>query len=167
MKDYSGLPFRDHQRSVHIPRQMSCGMAGVSRGQQPEQQSAVAPSGRTRVLFLSSPERPGADTFIHALLMRGLDRSRFDVHVACSAGEPGARTPAFDALAGIAGLHIRPSNFGPSLSGRTKIEQAALLVRELPALASFVSLAHYVRQHRISVLHSTDRPLDAMACALL
>ena len=46
------------------------------------------------VLFLSSAEWPGADTFIHALLMRGLDRSRFEVHLACSAGTPDARTPA-------------------------------------------------------------------------
>jgi len=50
---------------------------------------------KTGVLFLSSAEEPGADTFIHTLIMRYLDRSRFDVHVAYSADRPDARTPAF------------------------------------------------------------------------
>jgi glycosyltransferase involved in cell wall biosynthesis len=122
---------------------------------------------KTGILFLSSPERPGADTFIHTLLMRGLDRSRFEVHVACSAGTPGARTPAFQALSAISDLHVRPSDFGPSLSGRSKIEQALLVLGGLPTLASFVNLVGYVRRHRIRILHSTDRPRDAVACALL
>src|ERR1700719_70143 len=89
--------------------------------------SALATAEKTGVLFVSSPEQPGADTFIHALIMRGLDRSRFDVHVACSAGTPGARTPAFEALLKIPDLHVRPADFGPSLSGRSKIEQTTLL----------------------------------------
>jgi glycosyltransferase involved in cell wall biosynthesis len=122
---------------------------------------------KTGVLFVSSAEYPGADTFIHALLMRGLDRSRFDVHVACSAGRPGARTPAFEALTTIPDLRMRPSNFGPSLSGRSKIEQAVGLLQGVPTLASFAGLARYIRHHRISVLHSTDRPRDAVSCVLL
>jgi glycosyltransferase involved in cell wall biosynthesis len=122
---------------------------------------------KTGVLFVSSPERPGADTFIHALIMRGLDRSRFDVHVAYSAGAPGVRTPAFEALSAIPDLHLRPSDFGPSLSGRSRIEQAVLLLGGTPALASFAGLARYVRRHRIRILHSTDRPRDALSCVLL
>ena len=122
---------------------------------------------RIGVLFVSSAEHPGADTFIHALIMRGLDRSRFDVHVACSAGKPGARTPGYEALAAIPDLHIRPANFGPSLSGLATRDKAVQSLRGVSALASFASLAGYVRRHRISVLHSTDRPRDAVACAAL
>jgi glycosyltransferase involved in cell wall biosynthesis len=122
---------------------------------------------KTGVLFVSSPEQPGADTFIHALIMRGLDRSRFDVHVACSAGPPGARTPAFEALSDIPDLHVRAADFGPSLSGRSKIEQATLLLGVGRTLASFASLARYVRRHHIRIVHSTDRPRDAVACVLL
>jgi glycosyltransferase involved in cell wall biosynthesis len=122
---------------------------------------------KTGVLFVSSAEHPGADTFIHALLMRGLDRSRFDVHVACSAGMPGARTPAFDALSTIPDLRLRPSNFGPSLSGRSRLGQAVGLLQGVPTLASFAGLARYIRHNRISVLHSTDRPRDAVSCVLL
>jgi glycosyltransferase involved in cell wall biosynthesis len=99
--------------------------------------------------------------------MRSLDRSRFDVHVACSAGSPEARTPAFDVLATIPDLHLRPSNFGPSLSGRSRIDQAVQLLGGLSTVASFAGLARYIRRHGISVLHSTDRPRDAVACALL
>jgi glycosyltransferase involved in cell wall biosynthesis len=122
---------------------------------------------KTGVLFVSSADLFGADTFIHTLIMRSLDRSRFDVHVACSAGPPGARAPATEALSSIPGIRVRPSDFGPSLSGRSKIEQAVLLLRGVSALASFASLVRYVRRHRIRLVHSTDRPRDAVACALL
>jgi glycosyltransferase involved in cell wall biosynthesis len=122
---------------------------------------------KTGVLFVSSPEQFGADTFIHTLIIRGLDRSRFDVHVACPAGTPEARTPAFEALSAIPDLQVRPSDFGPSLSGRSTIEKGVQLLGGLPALASFASLARYIRQQRISVLHSTDRPRDAVSCVLL
>jgi glycosyltransferase involved in cell wall biosynthesis len=126
-----------------------------------------ATSAKVGVLFLSSAEQPGADTFIHALLMRGLDRSRFDVHVACAAGPSNARTPAFRALSTIPDLHVRPANFGPSLTARSKIGKAAALLRAAPTLASYAGLARYIRQHRITVLHATDRPRDAVACAFL
>jgi glycosyltransferase involved in cell wall biosynthesis len=122
---------------------------------------------KTGVLFISSAEQPGADTFIHMLIMRGLDRSRFDVHVACSAGAPGARTPAFELLAAIPDLHLRPSNFGPSLSGRSIVDKTAGLVKVAGAIAGFAGLAGYIRRHRIAVLHATDRPRDAVACAVL
>ena len=121
----------------------------------------------TRVLFISSAEHPGADTFIHTLIMRSLDRSKFDVHVACSAGVPGARTPAYDVLAAIPDLQIRPTNFGPSLSGLSTTDKALQVLGGASTVASFVGLARYVRQHRITVLHSTDRPRDAVACAVL
>jgi hypothetical protein len=80
---------------------------------------------KTGVLFISSAELPGADTFIHTLIMRNLDRSRFDVHVAYSAEHPGARTPAFEVLETIPNLHLKPFNFGPSLSDRSGIAKTA------------------------------------------
>jgi glycosyltransferase involved in cell wall biosynthesis len=122
---------------------------------------------KTGVLFVSSPDRFGADTFIHALIMRTLDRSRFDVHVACTAGTPAARTPAFEAFSAIPDLHVRAANFGPSLFGLSRIERAAVLLGGLSTLGSLVSLARYIRRHRIRVVHSTDRPRDAVSCVLL
>jgi glycosyltransferase involved in cell wall biosynthesis len=124
-------------------------------------------SQKTGVLFLSSAEEPGADTFIHTLIMRHLDRSRFDVHVAYSADRPDAKTPAYEALARIPNLHLRPFNFGPSLSGRSRAGKTAGVVTGLSALAGYAGLARYIRHHRIRILHSTDRPRDAVSCAVL
>ena len=125
------------------------------------------PHRKMGVLFLNSPERPGADTFIHMLIMRALDRNRFDVHVACSAGPPQSRTPAFEALAAIPELHIRPSNFGPSLTSQSKFRARALLGGGLGMVVDLIRVAWYIRKYRIRVLHSTDRPRDAVPCVLL
>ena len=125
------------------------------------------PYAADRVLFVSSPERPGADTFIHALLMRHIDRSRFEVHVAYNAGPPGAGTSAAAALSSIPDLHLRPTDFGPSLSGKSRARQIALTVRTIPAIADLVGLAIYIRRNRIRVVHSTDRVRDALPCVVL
>jgi glycosyltransferase involved in cell wall biosynthesis len=122
---------------------------------------------KTGVLFVSSAELPGADTFIHTLIMRNLDRSRFDVHVAYSAEHPGARTPAFEVLETIPNLHLKPFNFGPSLSDRSGIAKTAGVWGSLSTLVGFAGLARYVRKHNIRVIHSTDRPRDAVSCAVL
>jgi len=122
---------------------------------------------KTGVLFISSAEQPGADTFIHMLIMRSLDRRRFDVHIAGSAGKPGARTPGWQALEAIPDARLRAANFGPSVTGLSPAAKVGHLIGGIGAVASFASLAQYVRRHRIRVIHSTDRPRDAVACALL
>jgi glycosyltransferase involved in cell wall biosynthesis len=123
---------------------------------------------RIGVLFISSAEEPGADTFIHTLIMQYLDRSQFDVHVACSSGGPDAPSRAFEILQGIPNLQLRPSNFGPSLTGLSRMRQLGELVGGAVRTATGVAgLVRYVRRHRIEVLHSTDRPRDAVACAVL
>src|SRR4051812_10536527 len=122
---------------------------------------------RTGVLFISSAEDPGADTFIHTLIMRSLDRDRFEVHVAGSAGKTAAPTPAWQVLESIPGLHLRAANFGPSVSELSRAAKFRHVLGGVGAVASFATLAQYIRRHRIRVLHSTDRPRDAVACAVL
>lgn len=123
---------------------------------------------RARVLFISSPLAIGADTAIHLLLLRHLSRTRVDLHVA---GQPGPRgendPPAYAALKDLAGVSLRPTDFGPSLSEQTYRERLSAASRLLPAAASLIGLARYIRRHRIQLLHSTDRPRDAIACAVL
>jgi len=119
------------------------------------------------VLFISSAEHPGADTFIHMLIMSSLDRACFDVHVACSAGTPDARTPGYNALAAIPDLHLRAADFGPSLSSLSVAGKVLQLPRIVSSATSLVGLARYVRANRIAIVHSTDRPRDAVACAIL
>jgi glycosyltransferase involved in cell wall biosynthesis len=123
---------------------------------------------KTGVLFLNSPESPGADTFIHRLVIRGLDRLSFDVHAACSTGPAGSKKPALELLSAIPDVHLRLSNFGPTLTGLSKAQQIGRILRGfLPALASFAGLAAYTRRHGISIVHATDRPRDAVSCVLL
>jgi glycosyltransferase involved in cell wall biosynthesis len=124
----------------------------------------TSPDKRTRVLFINSALLGGADTWIHFLLLRNLPQSQFEVH---AAGQPGTPAPAFDELRAIPGIALRPTNFGPSLWQRSNVQKVAGIANALPAAASLLGLAAYIRRHRIEILHSTDRPRDAIACVLL
>ena len=122
-----------------------------------------SPNSRTRVLFINSALLAGADTWIHFLLLRNLPQSQFELH---AAGRPGSPAPAFDELRAIPGIALRPTNFGPSLWKRSKLQKLAGLAGSCRA-ASMSGLAAYIRHHRIEILHSTDRPRDAIACVVL
>src|SRR5215510_14270657 len=122
------------------------------------------PDKRTRVLFINSALLGGADTSIHFRLLRNLPQDRFELH---AAGQPGSPAPAFDELCTIPGITLRPTNFGPSLWGRSKLQMLASIMDALPAAASLLGLAAHIRRHRIEILHSTDRPRDAVACVVL
>ncbi|MDB4989427.1 MAG: hypothetical protein JWN04_4605 [Myxococcaceae bacterium] len=123
---------------------------------------------KIRVLFLSSPLTIGADTAIHLLLLRHLSRARFELH---AAGQPAGRSegaaPAFEALQALPGVSLRPTNFGPSLFGQTRLSKLRSVSQVVPASASLIGLARYIRRHRIQILHATDRPRDAVTCAAL
>jgi glycosyltransferase involved in cell wall biosynthesis len=119
---------------------------------------------KRRVLFINSALVAGADTFIHFLLLRYLPQDRFELH---AAGQPGSVAPAFNELRTIPGIALRPTNFGPSLWQRSKLQKLVGLAGFVPATASLLALAAYIRRHRIEILHSTDRPRDAIACVLL
>jgi glycosyltransferase involved in cell wall biosynthesis len=123
-----------------------------------------SPDKRTRVLFINSALLAGADTWIHLLLLRNLSQDQFELH---SAGQPGSPARAFDELRAISGIALRPTNFGPSLWRRSNLQKLASIACALPAAASLLGLATYIRRHRIEILHSTDRPRDAIACVVL
>src|SRR5262249_12823410 len=117
-----------------------------------------------RVLFINSAAVAGADTWIHFLLLRNLPRERFELH---AAGQTGSPAPAFDELRSIADVTVRPTNFGPSLWRRSTLQKLLSIAHVLPAAANLLGLAAYIRRHRIDILHSTDRPRDAVACVVL
>jgi glycosyltransferase involved in cell wall biosynthesis len=117
---------------------------------------------RTRVLFINSALLAGADTWIHLLLLRNLSQGQFELH---AAGQPGS--PVFDELRALPGIALHPTNFGPSLWRQSNLQKLASIVGALPAAASLLSLAVYIRRHRIEILHSTDRPRDAILCVVL
>src|SRR5262249_23730700 len=120
-----------------------------------------SPHRPTRVLFINSAHLAGADTRIHFLLLRNLSQGQFELH---AAGQPG---PAFSELRAIRGIALRPTNFGPSLWQRSNLQKLASIAGVVPAAASLLRLAAYIRHHRIEILHSTDRPRDAIACVAL
>jgi glycosyltransferase involved in cell wall biosynthesis len=119
---------------------------------------------RTRILFINSALEAGADTWIHLLLLRNLSQGQFELH---AAGQPGSPASAFNELGAIPGVALHPTNFGPSLWRRSNLEKLAGVAGVLPAAASLLGLAAYIRRHRIEILHSTDRPRDALACVVL
>ena len=122
---------------------------------------------RPGVLFISSAEWPGADTFIHMLIMRHLDRQKFDVHVAGPGGESGVHSDGYRALAAIPDVRLRAMNFGPSMFYRTALGRLAQVFGIPATFLSFLRMTRYIRTQGITVLHATDRPRDAVACAIL
>src|SRR5436190_12144772 len=101
-----------------------------------------APEEPTRVLFLHTATQPplGADTWVHAQIMDGLDRSSHEVHAACATGPSDRPTPTYALLRTIPGVQIYPVNLGSERAG----SHLSVLVRMLwslgPALLSFLRL---------------------------
>jgi glycosyltransferase involved in cell wall biosynthesis len=120
--------------------------------------------GRTRVLFINSAVSIGADTAMHLLLLRHLPRERFKLY---AASQPGSPAPAFDELSNIPDVVVRPTYFGPTLWQQSRLQKIASARNMVPMTASLLGLAAYIRRQRIEIIHSTDRPRDALACVTL
>lgn len=127
------------------------------------------PDGRLGVLFLHTATQPplGADTWVQAQIIAHLDQSAHAIYVACAAGQRGAPTPTYAVMSAIPGVTIVPSTLGPELSSGRAIGPVRLAWRTLPALASFARLVRLVRRERIAIVHTTDRPRDALAAVVL
>jgi glycosyltransferase involved in cell wall biosynthesis len=125
---------------------------------------------KTGVLFLHTATLPplGADTWVQAQIIRALDRSSYDVHVACVPGRSGSRTPTYQAIRNIPDIAIVPVNLGRERSGHRSVRALArAVVGTVAALAGMIRLVLYVRRRRIAIIHTSDRPRDAVTCVLL
>lgn len=129
---------------------------------------AVKPD-KVRVLFIHSATRPplGADTWIHALILRHLDREQHEVHVACATGPEDAPTPTYSAVRSIPNLFIKPVNLGSELFAKSLFGRGEAVLKTAPAVWNVLELARYIRKHRIQIVHTSDRPRDAFVSALL
>lgn len=115
------------------------------------------------VLFMQSQEFFGADSQIHASIMRHLDRSRFEVHCAIPRDRDGTPCQSAEAMRQVPDLRLRPTDFGASLGEGSRREVlTSSLRRAVPAIWSLLGLAWYVRRHRIRIVHCTEKPRDAM-----
>jgi glycosyltransferase involved in cell wall biosynthesis len=116
---------------------------------------------KINVLFLHSQIGFGADSAIHAHLMRHLDRDRFEVHVACARGDGLDVPPSLAKFREIPRVRLRGIAFAPGFHHR----DGETVLREARAAVTFpfdfFSLVDYVRRHRIHLIHGTDRPRDA------
>lgn len=114
------------------------------------------------ILFLHSQDGFGADSAIHGHLMRYLDRDGFEVHLACSKGDGSGVPAALARFREIPDVRLRPTTFAPGFRHRSR----EAMLRGARAGAGFAfdffELARYVRRHGIRVIHSTDRPRDAV-----
>jgi glycosyltransferase involved in cell wall biosynthesis len=124
-------------------------------------------TGKLGILFLQSHERFGADAAIHAHLMRGLSRERFEVHLACTQGSGDEPPASARVLRGIPALRFRSTHFVPGLHGlRTQgLLRGLRSARAFPR--DFQDLVRYVRANRIRLIHSGDHPRDAVYNVLL
>lgn len=116
-----------------------------------------------RVLFSQSATYLGADTMMHTQLMRYLDRSRVEVHVALN--RDGRReTGVLNAnkyISEIPDIKIRETAFGPTILQKPLKEIVRLAPQEIAAAPSLAGLAWYIRKNRIDILHGTEKPRDA------
>jgi glycosyltransferase involved in cell wall biosynthesis len=113
------------------------------------------------ILFLHSQEEFGADAAVHADIMRHLDRDRFDVHVACTAGNGGGEPVPLRIMRSIPDLRVRPTQFLPWV-GRDVSKLPAVLPALKAVPSDFIDLRRYIKTNRIRIIHSTDRPRNAL-----
>src|SRR5262245_51437078 len=128
----------------------------------------VPPSVR-RVLCLHSATLPplGADTWVHAQILRNLDRAEHEIYVACVLDRSGVPTPTFHVMSMLTGVDIVSIDLGPELSARHGIGKLLGALQSLPALASIARLAWLIRRRGIGLVYTSDRPRDAFTAVLL
>ena len=124
---------------------------------------------RLGVLCLHTATLPplGADTWVHAKIIAGLDRATHNVHVAYVPERDGAATPTADALDGVEGITRLHVDLGHERTRDGRLPSTADALDAIAALRSMVRLARHIRRHDIRIIHTSDRPRDALASVVL
>ncbi len=123
---------------------------------------------KIKILFLQSQEKFYADSVIHGLLMRFLERERFDVHLACNPAALKANSPAMQSLASVPDLKVRSTNFGPSVYALPTARAILRTIAGAPQVVfNMAGLARYIWANHIDIIHCTEKPRDAFYGFLL
>jgi len=124
---------------------------------------------KTGILYVNTTTRPplGADVWLHAQIMKELDRSRFDLHTACAVGSAEAPTPTYELLRTIPALEVHSVNFGRESNGASAAAMVRKVVSAIGSAGSIVRLAWLIRRRGVRIIHTTDRPRDAFVSILL
>jgi glycosyltransferase involved in cell wall biosynthesis len=117
---------------------------------------------KIHVLFLHSQNGFGADSAIHGHLMRYLDRERFVVHLACSAGDGATASASISRFREIPDVRLRPTRFAPGFRHRSIASIARQFRSAVAFPVDFAGLVRYIRKNTVRIIHGTDRPRDAV-----
>jgi glycosyltransferase involved in cell wall biosynthesis len=140
---------------------MVSSVQGSRLNQRPEGETR-ATGRKIRVLFMQSQTFFGADTMIHGVIMRNLNRDRLEVHVACTPEDGITPSPPAVAFRRLPDVHFRATNFGPSLNDHSPSALAKELRATVPGTLDLARLAWYVKHNRVDVIHCTEKPRDAL-----
>jgi glycosyltransferase involved in cell wall biosynthesis len=122
-----------------------------------------------KVLYVNGATMPtlGADAAIHARIFGALNKPSYRLHAACTFGSPARRPPLFELLSAMPHVALRSVDLGPERSRSAELGRTRACLATIPALASIVALAHFVRRERIEIIHTSERPRDAFVGVLL
>jgi glycosyltransferase involved in cell wall biosynthesis len=126
------------------------------------------PSPKIRVLFLNTRSALGADVAVHLTLIQNFDPSQVEVFVATNRNAVDLEQ-TLAILRSVPGLKPLALNLGTEISrpGAGRLSRFAGALQNLSALPSLARLAWLIRTKRIDLVHSTDRPRDALFSTLL
>jgi glycosyltransferase involved in cell wall biosynthesis len=128
---------------------------------------------KLRVLYIhtSKARTLGAGPWLHAKIMKYLDRASHEIHAACASGTPASPAPLMQILRQLPDLQTHIVDFGPEHLGaalrgswRDRFRSSAEM---RAALESVISLTRLVREQKFSIIHTDERPRDAVAAILL
>ncbi len=123
---------------------------------------------KPRVLFVNTRSALGADVAVHLTLIQNFDPAQVEVHFATNRHSVDLQK-TLDAVQHLPKERILVCDLGHELAGQGggkwgKIRGA---LKNLGAFVSLLKLAAYVRSQQIEILHTTDRPRDALLTTLL
>jgi glycosyltransferase involved in cell wall biosynthesis len=125
---------------------------------------------RLSVLFVHTATQPplGADTWVHLQIIEALDRSTHSVHVACVPATADGPTPTAERLADIDAVSVVPVGRGPSRPSDTSLRAIWRALGDAAgSVLTLARLVRYIRRNDISIVHTSDRPRDALLCVIL
>ncbi len=121
----------------------------------------------TRVLFVNTRSAIGADVAVHISLIQNLDPARCEVYVATNSRAADAAVME-RIVSAVPGAKLFKLNLGYELAGLGKFRKPIAVAGNLVALLlGLLRLMAVVWAKRIDVIHSTDRPRDALVSTLL
>ncbi len=123
-----------------------------------------------RVLHVITPagKTLGADSWVHAEIIKTLDRTDHEIFVAWVPSTAAGPTPFFTAVNDLDDVTFVNTIRGPRRGfGRTPVDVARSIAASAATAWNVIRLLWLVWRHRIDIIHTSDRPSDALTSVLL